>query len=99
MKNPETITMDTDKIVTASFVMNTGNIMKLTLGSNMVLVDSKHVPIDAAPVIFNSRTFIPIRILTEVFGGSVAWDTAQQKVTVCGTVRRWSCGSAKTQQH
>jgi len=81
-KNPETITMDTDKTVTASFIMNTGNIMKLTLGSKMISVDGKQVPIDASPDIFSSRTFIPIRIITEVFGGSIAWDAAQQKVTV-----------------
>jgi uncharacterized repeat protein (TIGR02543 family) len=81
-KNPETITMDTDKTVTASFVMNTGSIMKLTLGSTTISVDGKQVPIDAAPAIFNSRTFIPIRIITEVFGGSIAWDAAEQKVTV-----------------
>lgn len=82
MKNPETITMDTDKTVTASFVMNAGSIMKLTLGSKMILVDGKQVPIDAAPDIFSSRTFIPIRIITEVFGGSIAWDAAEQKVTI-----------------
>jgi len=92
MKNPETITMDTDKTVTASFVMNTGNNMKLTLGSKMILVDGKQVPIDASPDIFSSRTFIPIRIVTEVFGGSIAWDAAQQKVTVVRngmTVNLW----------
>ncbi|MEN6387583.1 MAG: stalk domain-containing protein [Candidatus Cryosericum sp.] len=80
--NPATITMDSDKTVSASFVMNTGNVMKLTLGSTMIVVDGNHVPIDAAPVILNSRTFIPIRILTEVFGGSIAWDAGEQKVTV-----------------
>jgi hypothetical protein len=74
--------MDTDKTVTASFVMNTGSVMKLTLGSETISVDGKQVPIDAAPAIFNSRTFIPIRIITEVFGGSIAWDAALQKVTV-----------------
>jgi uncharacterized repeat protein (TIGR02543 family) len=92
MKNPETVTMNTDKTVTASFVMNTGNIMKLTLGSKMISVDGKQVPIDAAPDIFSSRTFIPIRIITEVFGGSIAWDAAQQKVTVVRngmTVNLW----------
>jgi uncharacterized repeat protein (TIGR02543 family) len=81
-KNPETITMDTDKTVTASFVMNAGSLMKLTIGSKMILVDGKQVPIDAAPDIFSSRTFIPIRIITEVFGGSIAWDAAEQKVTI-----------------
>ena len=81
-KNPETITMDTDKTVTASFVMNAGSLMKLTIGSKMILVDGKQVPIDAGPAIFNSRTFIPIRIVTEVFGGSIAWDAAEQKVTI-----------------
>jgi uncharacterized repeat protein (TIGR02543 family) len=81
-KNPEIVTMDTDKTVTASFVMNTGSIMKLTLGSKMISIDGKQVPIDAAPDIFSSRTFIPIRIITEVFGGSIAWDAAEQKVTI-----------------
>jgi photosystem II stability/assembly factor-like uncharacterized protein len=82
MKNPETIKMDADKTVTASFVINAGSIMKLTLGSKMISVDGKQVPINAGPNIFNSRTFIPIRILTEVFGGSITWDAAEQKVTV-----------------
>lgn len=84
-KNPETITMDTDKTVTASFVMNAGSTMKLTLGSKTILVDGKQVPIDTAPAIFNARTFIPIRILTEVFGGSIAWDASEQKVTIVKT--------------
>ncbi|MHB8106816.1 MAG: stalk domain-containing protein [Candidatus Cryosericum sp.] len=82
MKNPETITMDTDKTVTASFVMNAGSAMKLTIGSKMILVDGRQVPIDASPDIFSSRTFIPIRIITEVFGGSIAWDAAEQKITI-----------------
>jgi len=91
-KNPETITMDTDKTVTASFVMNAGSIMKLTIGSKMILVDGKQVPIDASPDIFSSRTFIPIRIVTEVFGGSIAWDATEQKVTIVRngmTVNLW----------
>jgi uncharacterized repeat protein (TIGR02543 family) len=91
-KNPETITMDTDKTVTVSFVMNAGSLMKLTIGSKMILVDGKQVPIDASPDIFSSRTFIPIRIVTEVFGGSIAWDAAEQKVTVVRngmTVNLW----------
>ncbi|MCX6085384.1 MAG: stalk domain-containing protein [Caldiserica bacterium] len=81
-KNPETITMNPDKTVTASFVMNPGSTMKLTIGSKMISVDGKQVPIDASPDIFSSRTFIPIRIVTEVFGGSIAWDAAEQKVTI-----------------
>jgi uncharacterized repeat protein (TIGR02543 family) len=81
-KNPETITMDTDKTVTASFALNTGSIMVLTIGSKMISVDGKQVPIDAAPDIFNSRTFIPIRIIIDTFGGTVAWDASEQKVTI-----------------
>jgi uncharacterized repeat protein (TIGR02543 family) len=81
-KNPETITMDTDKTVTASFVMNAGSIMVLTLGSKTISVDGKQVPIDAAPDIFSSRTFIPIRIIIDTFGGTVAWNAEEQKVTI-----------------
>ena len=81
-KNSETITMDTDKTLTASFVMSARSIMKLTIGSKMISVDGKQVPIDASPDLLGSRTFIPIRIVTEVFGGSIAWDAAEQKVTI-----------------
>jgi uncharacterized repeat protein (TIGR02543 family) len=81
-KNPQTVAMNTDKTVAASFVMNRGSVMKLTLGSETISVDGKQVPIDAGPAVFNSRTFIPIRIITEVFGGSIAWNAAEQKVTI-----------------
>jgi hypothetical protein len=56
--------------------------MVLTIGSKMISVDGKQVPIDAAPDIFNSRTFIPIRIIIDTFGGTVAWDASEQKVTI-----------------
>jgi hypothetical protein len=40
------------------------------------------IKFDTPPVIKEGRTLIPIRALAEGFGASVAWDQAEQKVTV-----------------
>ena len=37
---------------------------------------------DAAPVIRNDRTLVPIRIITEALGGKVDWNGATKEVTL-----------------
>ena len=37
---------------------------------------------DAAPVIRNDRTLVPIRIVTETLGGKVDWNGATKEVTL-----------------
>lgn len=57
----------------------------LTVGSPIITVNGLSKKIDAqgsTPVIKNSRTLLPIRTLIESLGGTVSWNSSEQKVTV-----------------
>jgi len=54
----------------------------LTIGSKAVDVNGKVVANDVAPVIKNSRTFLPVRLIAENLGASVIWDEPAQRVAV-----------------
>ena len=59
-----------------------GKTIKLQIGSRIVNVDNEAVIYDAAPVIRNDRTLVPIRIITEALGGKVDWNGAAKEVTL-----------------
>ncbi len=54
----------------------------LTINSKDMLVNEKKVIIDAPAVIKNSRTFVPLRAVTEAFGAKVSFDDAARVVTI-----------------
>lgn len=54
----------------------------LTVGSTAALVDGNAVALDAAPIIRNSRTMLPIRFVAENLGATVGWDGATSTVTI-----------------
>ncbi len=54
----------------------------LQINSPYVYKESAVAPIDAAPVIVNDRTLVPVRVISEGFGASVAWDGATQTATI-----------------
>lgn len=56
--------------------------INLTIGSKVVLVDGDPVVNDVAPIIKDSRTFLPIRIIAEELGATVTWNEAEQSVTI-----------------
>lgn len=59
-----------------------GTELILTIGSKIVLADGEAIVNDAAPMIRESRTFLPIRIVAEELGADVAWNEAEQTVTI-----------------
>ncbi|HZL83308.1 MAG TPA: stalk domain-containing protein [Candidatus Deferrimicrobium sp.] len=81
-KNPATVTMDADKNVTALFALKVTRIIQLTIGSRTMYVDGSPVILEAAPIILNSRTLLPIRAVVEAIGGTIVWDASAQKVTI-----------------
>ena len=92
MDNPATITLDTDKIVTALFTPEAKKVIQLQIGSSAMLVDGRSLVLEAAPVILNSRTLLPIRAVVEAVGGSITWEASTQKVTIVRddkTVELW----------
>src|SRR5664280_1870788 len=75
-KNPATVTMTADKNVTAFFTLKVTKIIQLTIGSRTMYVDGSPVVLEAAPIILNSRTLLPIRAVVEAVGGTIAWDAS-----------------------
>ncbi|KAB3530502.1 stalk domain-containing protein [Alkaliphilus serpentinus] len=58
----------------------------LEIGSRYMYVDGQRREIDPGkrtePIIKNGRTFLPIRAVIEAMGGSIEWESRQQKVTI-----------------
>ncbi|MGB9695177.1 MAG: stalk domain-containing protein [Caldisericaceae bacterium] len=57
-------------------------VVKMTVGQTGMLVNGKYVATDAAPVIKNSRTLVPIRFVSDALGAKVAWSDSEKKVTI-----------------
>ncbi|MHB8107691.1 MAG: stalk domain-containing protein [Candidatus Cryosericum sp.] len=79
--NASTWTLDSERIMNAGtgFGVVTGS---LQVGSTQGMLDGVSFAMDAAPVIKNSRTLLPIRALIETLGGKVAWDGKTRTATV-----------------
>ena len=58
-----------------------GKTVVMSIGSSEIVIDGEEAVIDAAPVVQNSRTYVPFRALAEAFGAEVAYDEATQAVT------------------
>jgi len=57
----------------------------LQIGNPSSVVDGCIRPLEAAPYIKNSRTMVPLRLISEGFGGDVIWDPAARTVTITYT--------------
>jgi len=58
--------------------------VKLTIGNMTGYVNGVAKTLDAAPIIRNSRTMLPVRFVAESLGATVGWDGATSTVTVTG---------------
>jgi hypothetical protein len=64
-----------------------GITMVLTISKNMATVNGKSIQIDPAnskvvPIILGSRTFLPVRFISEQLGLGVTWDAPTRMVTI-----------------
>ena len=57
-------------------------VVVMQVGSKTMFVNGKAYEKDAAPVIMNDRTLVPIRFVTESLGGTVAWNAETKEVTL-----------------
>ena len=63
--------------------INADTIVAMTIGSSDIIVNNDIVSGDAAPFVdSNWRTMVPVRALSEAFGGSAEWDGDARTVTV-----------------
>lgn len=54
----------------------------MTIGAKTMQVNDGRVPLDAAPLIRDDRTFVPLRALAQAFGAEVHYDAKTRKITV-----------------
>ena len=57
-------------------------VVVMQIGSKTMFVNGKAYEKDAAPVIMNDRTLVPIRFVTESLGGKVAWNEKEKEVVL-----------------
>jgi alpha-tubulin suppressor-like RCC1 family protein len=57
-------------------------VVKLTIGSNIGYVNGKEVSLDAAAVVLNARTLVPVRFIGSSFGAKVTWDEITKSVVI-----------------
>ena len=57
-------------------------VVELTIGNRTGYVNDMPKALDAAPMIRNSRTMLPVRFVAENLGATVGWDGATSTVTV-----------------
>ncbi|MEZ4812283.1 MAG: copper amine oxidase N-terminal domain-containing protein [Caldisericia bacterium] len=70
---------DFDKRVT--FIKD-DKLMYLWIGKESAIINSQMVELDAAPIIRNGRTLVPLRVISENLGAEVAWDGQTRTVTI-----------------
>ncbi|MCL6576977.1 copper amine oxidase N-terminal domain-containing protein [Kyrpidia sp.] len=69
-----------DKSVT---IFKGGSVVKMTLGSNTLIVNGTAVQMDVAPELYNDgRVMLPIRWVGQALNANISWDQATQTVTV-----------------
>ena len=54
----------------------------MQIDNNNIVNNNKTITNDVAPVIVGDRTLVPIRVVTELLGGSAHWDNATRTVTL-----------------
>ena len=69
-----------DGILRYQAVSSPKSVIQLKIGSTTMHVDAKVVPLEAAPIIVNSRTLVPLRALIETLGGRVVWSPSARTV-------------------
>ena len=56
--------------------------IKFQVGSDKFYVDGNEKTFDVIPYIKNSRTYVPVRFITESLGASVEWNEGNKQVTI-----------------
>lgn len=65
----------------ASFELD-GQKVVLTIGSREATVNGQAVLLDAAPTVVSSRTFVPLRFVSESLGAKVDWQGTTKQITL-----------------
>ena len=91
-----TFTMPESKVnIDVSFKkIESDNVIKMTIGSIEMSENGRVFYNDVAPIIVDNRTMVPIRVITELLGGTADWneETKEVMLTIDGKVIRMTVG-------
>ena len=62
--------------------METKKSLVMQINSRQMSINGRLFTYDVAPIIMNDRTLVPIRIVTETFGGTADWNELTKVVTL-----------------
>lgn len=65
-----------------AILIDANKTIKLTLGSNIANVNGKDIKLDAPISIYEGRTYVPVRFISEVFDCTVSWDNNTSSVLI-----------------
>jgi thiol-disulfide isomerase/thioredoxin len=54
----------------------------LQIGNSQAFINQKEVTIDAPPVIRSSRSFVPLRFISEAFGATITYEAETRTITI-----------------
>jgi hypothetical protein len=57
-------------------------LMVMTIGSRKATANGKALVLDLAPAIVAGRTFVPLRVISETLGATVAWNPTTRTVSI-----------------
>lgn len=63
-------------------IKNSYKTIELVIGSNTAIVNGEPVEIDAAPIVQNERTLLPVRFVAEALNCKVEWNNENQTITI-----------------
>lgn len=70
------------RTITTIYSQPAPTIIKYRIGQYSYSLNEVSYPMDAAPMILHSRTYLPIRYVAEPLGAAIEWDATLQKATV-----------------
>lgn len=63
-------------------ILKGDRVVKMTIGSNVMIVNGVSITMDVPAKLKDERTFLPIRYVAQALGAEIEWDDATQTVTV-----------------
>lgn len=70
-----------NKVITLTYGKH---VIVLTIGSKSATINGKKIALQAAPVIRNGVTMVPLRVIVEAFGAKIQVDKATKTITITG---------------
>lgn len=54
----------------------------MTIGSKVIDINGTSKTLDVGPIIYQNRTFVPLRAIGDAFGATTEWDNKTNKITI-----------------